>query len=156
MGTLASGLEPHKCNGQSVLGRQSHQQNDAHAAAHRGAPTATPTGADADGAAAAVVAAPDTDFVAKFERTSSVKEARCMVGERQNVKRPNPFRSGIAIDSTTWSFIISSYHLLRGRLLATFSSPPLGFAVTSFGRATRPFYLLVRIGGGVGGGGGGD
>jgi len=108
------------------------------------APTATPTGADADGAAAAVAGAPDTDFVGKFERTCSVKEARCMVGVRQNFKRPNPFRSGIAIDSTTWSFIISTYHLLLGTLLATFSSPPLGFAVTSFCRATRPFYLLVR------------
>jgi hypothetical protein len=108
------------------------------------APTATPTGADADGAAAAAVGAPDTDFVGKFERTSSVKEARCMVGVRQNFKRPNPFRSGIAIDPTTWSFRISSYHLLRGRLLATFSSPPLGCAVTSFCRATRPFYLLIR------------
>ena len=29
-----------------------------------------------------------------------------MVGVRQNFKRPNPFRSGIAIDSTTWFFIM--------------------------------------------------
>ncbi len=42
--------------------------------------TATPKGADVDGAASAVVGAPYDDAVAKFERPSSVKEARCMVG----------------------------------------------------------------------------
>jgi hypothetical protein len=46
------------------------------------APTATPTGADADGAAAAVVGAPDTDFVENFERTSSVKESCALHGRR--------------------------------------------------------------------------
>jgi hypothetical protein len=55
-----------------------------------------------------------------------------------------PFRSGIAIDSTTWSFNLYSDHLLRGRLLANFMSPLLGFAVTSFCKVTRPFYLLIR------------
>ena len=46
------------------------------------APTATPTGADVDGVVSAVVGAPNADAVAKFERPSSVKEARCMVGVR--------------------------------------------------------------------------
>ena len=46
------------------------------------APTATPAGADVDGVVSAVVGAPNADAVAKFERPSSVKEARCTVGAR--------------------------------------------------------------------------
>ena len=64
------------CSGDRATSRTTHMPPPTDA------PTATPTGADADGAAAAVAGAPDTDFVGKFERTSSVKEARCMVGVR--------------------------------------------------------------------------
>ena len=46
------------------------------------APTATPTGTDVDGAAAAVVGAPSADAAAKFGKASLPKEARCVVGVR--------------------------------------------------------------------------
>ena len=46
------------------------------------APTATPTGADVDGAAAAVADAPSADAAANFGRASLPKEARCVVGAR--------------------------------------------------------------------------